>query len=499
MSDSQSIPAKETEAAEAAEALAGSPADRIASAEVDASLRWPVLVLVAGSVMWLIVGTALALLAAIKLHKGDFLADCAWLTVGRIRPASANALLYGFASQAGLAVAFWLLCRLGNMRFVYQVAVFIAGKLWNIGVLVGVVAILAGASNGFEWLEMPRYAAAILFASYVVLGLCAVGTFQMRRVRELYPTQWFLFAALFWFPWLYSAANYLLVVEPVRGVFQSVVAAWFAGGFLRLWLGLIALGAIYYFLPKMTGKPLYSGPLAAFAFWSLLFFGSWAGAATLQGAPVPRWVPSVGVASILCLLVPVAGNALNWYCTSCYLEVFKKNAAARFIVFGAACYVVIGLAELALTTPAVDRITGLTLAGTAVKSLAVHGFIGSVLLGAIYYILPRVLQGQWASEKMIRVHFTLHASGVLLVFVGLLVGGLLQGTKLANPSKAFITIAKGTAPFVGLSTLGILLLLVGQVLLVINLFKLVRTFVQPTLQTICSEYCSGSVRAGVKP
>jgi len=484
----------------ATETTAASPVERIPSAEIDASLRWPVLALLAGSVMWLIVGTVLALLAAIKLHKGDFLADCPWLTVGRIRPASANAILYGFASQAALGVLFWLLCRLGNMRFAYQIPVLIAGKLWNIGVLVGVVAILVGASNGFEWMEMPRYAAAILFAAYVVLGLCAVATFQTRRVRQLYPTQWFLFAALFWFPWLYSAANYLLVIEPVRGVFQSVVAAWFAGGFLRLWLGLVALGIIYYLLPKMTGKPLYSGPLAAFAFWTILFFGSWAGVAGLQGAPVPRWVPSVGVAAMLCLLVALLSNALNWYFTSCYLDLFKKSAAARFIVFGAGCYLLAGLAELVLAAPPIDRVTGLTLAGMGVKGLAIHGFIGSVLLGSIYYVLPRVLQGQWASEKLIRIHFGFHAAGVLLIFIGLLVGGVLQGMKLNNPSTAFISIAKGTAPFVGLSTSGILLLLVGQVFLAINLFKLVRVFVQPAVLTFCAEYCGcGSVRAEVKP
>ena len=490
MSAPQSIPVKD--------AAAGPPVDRISSSEIDGSLRWPAVALLTGSIAWLILGTFLALLAAIKLHKGDFLADCPWLTVGRIRPASANAILYGFASQAAFGVLYWLLCRLGNVRFIYQVAVLIAGKLWNIGVLVGVVAILAGASNGFEWLEMPRYAAAILFASYIVLGLCAVGTFQLRRVRDLYPTQWFLFAALFWFPWLYTAANYLLVLEPVRGVFQSVVAAWFAGGFLRLWLGLVALGALYYFLPKMTGKPLYSGPLAAFAFWSILFFGSWSGVATLQGAPVPRWVPSVGVASTLCLLAPLVSNGLNWYLTSCYLDLFKKNATARFIVFGAACYLLVGLTELALAAPAVDRLTGLSLAGIGVKGLAIHGFIGSVLLGAIYHVLPRVLEIEWSSQKLIRIHFGLHATGVLLIFVGLLIGGLRQGMKLADPATAFITIAKGTAPFVGLSTLGILLLLAGQVLLAINLFKLLRIFVQPTLQTICAEYCCGSVKE-VKP
>jgi cytochrome c oxidase cbb3-type subunit 1 len=479
--------------------VAVSPVERIPSASIDVSLRWPLLAFFAGSIFWLIFGTVLALLAAIKLHKGDFLADCAWLTMGRVRPAGINAILYGFASQAALGISFWLLCRLGNVRFVYQGAVLIAGKLWNIGVLVGVLGILAGGSTGFEWMEMPRYAAAILFASYVVLGLCAVGTFQMRRVRELYPTQWFLFAALFWFPWLYSAANYLLVIDPVRGVFQSVVAAWFAGGFLHLWLGLIALGIIYYFLPKLTGKPLHSGPLAAFAFWSILFFGSWAGVAVLQGAPVPRWVASVGVAATLCLLGPLTSNAMNWYLTSCYLEVFKKNPIARFIVFGAACYLLSGLVDLALATPAVNHLTGLTLAGIGAKALALHGFIGSVLLGAIYYILPQVLQGQ-SNDRPIRLHFGLHAAGALLIFLGLGVGGLLQGAKLATSSTAFITIAKGTAPFVGLSTLGVLLLLAGQVVLAFEFSRLVRACLEPAARRLCAEVCGcgPSVKAEVK-
>ena len=108
--------------------------ERIPTAEIDASLRWPVLAFAVSSVAWLLFGTFLALLAAIKFHKGDFLADCPWLTLGRIRPASTNAILYGFASQAGLAALFWLLCRLGNMRFAYQIPVLIAGKLWNVPV-----------------------------------------------------------------------------------------------------------------------------------------------------------------------------------------------------------------------------------------------------------------------------------------------------------------------------------------------------------------------------
>ena len=73
--------------------------ERASAAEIDASCRWPLLLLFTSGVLWLVLGSVLALIAAIKLHKGDFLADASWMTLGRIRPASMNSVLYGFASQ----------------------------------------------------------------------------------------------------------------------------------------------------------------------------------------------------------------------------------------------------------------------------------------------------------------------------------------------------------------------------------------------------------------
>jgi len=157
---------------------------RLSAAEIDASCRWPLLLLFTSGVLWLVFGTILALIAAIKLHKADFLADCPWLTLGRVRPASMNSFLYGFASQVGFGVALWLMCRLGGVKLIFQWPLLVAWKLWNIGVTVGVLAILAGASTGFEWLEMPRAAAGILFVAYAIMGICVVATFTMRRQRE---------------------------------------------------------------------------------------------------------------------------------------------------------------------------------------------------------------------------------------------------------------------------------------------------------------------------
>jgi cytochrome c oxidase cbb3-type subunit 1 len=479
---------------------------RATAAEIDASCRWPLLLLFTSSVCWLVFGTLLALIAAIKMHKGDFLADAAWLTLGRIRPASMNSFLYGFASQAGLGVMLWLLCRLGRVTLHFQWPALVAWKLWNIGVTIGVIAILAGASTGFEWLEMPRAAAGILFAAYVIIGLSAVATFVMRRECEVYPSQWYLLAALFWFPWIYSAANYLLVLDPVRGTLQAAVNGWFTGNFAGLWLTPLGLAGIFYFLPRQCEQPLHSRELAAYGFWTLAFFTNFSGLTGLIGGPVPRWMPAVSTAANVCLLVAVLSNGLNWHltcraaCAGGSCKEWKKDFALCFVLFGALSYLVHGLAVTIMALPQVAAVTNFTYLTVARNHLLLHGFVGMVLFGCLYYIIPQLVRVKWPNEKWIRVHLLCSLIGVALLFLGLGLGGVLQGWRLADASVPFLNVMRGTIPFVGLSTLGVLLLLVGQLAFVANLAGLLRAFLAPLCQAFCADCCGWvpAAKAGVK-
>ena len=101
-----------------------------------------------------------------------------------------------------------------------------------------------------------------IIAAVVVIALVAVWaviTFRLRREKHLYVSQWYLLAALLWFPWLYSTAQIMLLIEPVRGVVQAAVNWWFAHNVLGLWFTPIGLAAIYYFIPKVIGRPGCSG------------------------------------------------------------------------------------------------------------------------------------------------------------------------------------------------------------------------------------------------
>ena len=73
----------------------------------------------------------------------------------------------------------------------------------------------------------------------------------------------------------FSTANLLLLIEPVRGVLQAAISSWFVNCLTVLWLTPVGLGAIFYFIPKVTGRPLHSHYLGLFGFWLLAIFGGW--------------------------------------------------------------------------------------------------------------------------------------------------------------------------------------------------------------------------------
>ena len=450
---------------------------RLSAVEIDESCRAPLLLLFLASLGWLALGLLFSLLSSIKLHSPGFLGDAACLTLGRIRPAAMNVILYGFASQAALGISLWLLCRLGASRLCGQAPIVISTLLWNLGVALGFCGILAGGSTGFEWLEMPRYASPILFTAYSVIGLCALVTFHYRRERSLYVTQWYLVAALFWFPWLYSAANLLLVFQPVRGVMQALVNAWFTNNLLELWLTPVGVGVIFYFIPKLTGRPLYSSHLAAFGFWTLAFFGSWKGLAPLVGGPLPAWMISSSLAANVIMIVPLLAVGLNWWLTlSGQTQSPKQDVVMRFVRFAALSYLLSGALRIVTGLRPVSEVTQFTYVSVGVTWLALLGFFGMASFAGIYYIVPRLTRVEWPSAKKIRLHYLCSAGGVALLVISLGLAGVNQGLKLNLGTGDFIGVTKSLVPLLGLSTLGLALLLMGQLIFLANFLGLIRLY-----------------------
>src|SRR5262245_22429844 len=125
-----------------------SPSDRSQSAAersaIDASCRGPVLFFTASAVVWLLVGSMLALFASFKLHTPYFFTGSPELTFGRVRMAHLQAVGYGWVSMVTVAAILWQMCRLSRSALLYPKLLIFAGVLWNIGEFLGVFGILKG-------------------------------------------------------------------------------------------------------------------------------------------------------------------------------------------------------------------------------------------------------------------------------------------------------------------------------------------------------------------
>jgi cytochrome c oxidase cbb3-type subunit 1 len=453
----------------------GAVRSTVPAALIDASCRLPLVVLFLSAAVWLVIASAFGLIASIKFHAPGFLADSAWLTYGRVRPAGVNLMLYGFCIQAGLGVALWILARLGRTTLVAPWLVVIGALCWNLGVAIGILGILTGGSTGFENLEMPAYAAALVFLGYLMMVVWGLLTFHQRRERQLYVTQWFLFAALFWFPWIYSTANLLLLRFRVRGMAQAVIAWWYSGNLLVVWLGLVGLAAVFYFVPKLTSRDLHSRYLALLAFWMLILFGSWGGIPA--SAPLPAWMPASSAVATVLGVITIITVALNVHCTlegKC--SKLMGHPSLRFMGFGLVAFIVAGLASTVTALPEVSRVTQFTWFTPARELLNSYGFFAMIMFGAVYYIIPHLIAKEFPFPKLVHAHFWTAATGVLLFVVPLAVGGIVQGLRLQHADIAFTDIAKGTLPFLRVSTIGDLLMALGHLMFLANLAGLVLQF-----------------------
>jgi cytochrome c oxidase cbb3-type subunit 1 len=437
--------------------------------KIDASCRVPLLVLFCGGAFWLVVSSVLALVASLTFHMPEKFGDCSWLTYGHVQPAADDALIYGFCIPAGLGVTLWILARLGQTPLRGALVPVVAAHLWHLGVLVGLVGIFVGDSTGFTWLEFPRGGSSLLFFAYLLLGLWALMNFSGRHEGGLFPSHWFLIAALFWFPWIYSTANILIVGWPVRGVVQAVITWWFGNNLVFVWMSLVGLGAAFYFLPKFSGRPLQTYFYALFAFWTLILFGSMRGVPA--GAPVPAWLPSLSALSSLLLIVPVLAIAvIGWKTVVGADSPACKGGSFCMIKFGFVAFVLSALLLVATASPQIGRLIQFTWLGSAQTQLQLYGFFTITMFGAIYYILPRAVGIEFAFPKLIRVQHWCAMLGLVIFVASLAIGGVAQGLKLHDPNVPFAEMTKTVLPFLRASTMGLLFLLLANLIFALNLF-----------------------------
>lgn len=469
--------------------------DQVERALIDASARTPILCFFTTALVWLMVQTTLWVIASLKLHWPEFLESCSWLTYGRVVPAQNNLMIYGWASLAGIGVTLWILARLCRVALPRPGLLLGGLGLWNVGLIAGTLEVLSGNGRGFEYLDYPGYAYALLLISYALIGSWGIVLFLKRRPGHVYISTWYFVGSLLWFPWLLASANLLVSSQAIPGAMQAVVGAWFAQNIIMLWLSAIALGAIYYLIPKVLGRPIHSYYLASFGFWTFAIFSVWNGVQRLTGGPVPAWMVTTGVVAAILLLIPVATVTANYWLTmQGRFNLVYHSPTIRFVFFGAIAYTVANVVSAITSFRSVGTLTQHSVFSMGLDQMFVFAFFSMVIFGAMYYIVPRLVGCEWLSASFIKLHFWGSAYGFGMAIIMTLLAGLSQGgLENANPAEGLTTAAvdfmatqQYLTHFIRGRTIGLILLCVGQLFFALHfLFMLLRlgrpSGSQPTL------------------
>ena len=325
--------------------------------------------------LWLLTAALLAYVAAAKLTDPFFLSTYEFLTYGKIKVAQANAFVYGWGGNAIFAVSIWILARLSQAEVRGSVFIVFAGVIWNLAITFGLLGIMDGHMSGHEMLEMPTEVWPAMLISYLIITFLVLVIHRSRQVRETIAPQWFILAALLWFPALFLIAWNGLEINPARGTLQTVLSMWYGQSLVWLWLTPVALGAAYYLIPAILGRTIDKYYLAIFGFWCIAALAPWSVVHHLEGGPVPMWIPAIGTVMSIAMVFPIAVASTNFHATA-FMDIGKvwDSLPLRFVIFGTLSYTVSSYIGVVFSLPAVAKITQFTIINEFHFNQRVYGF-----------------------------------------------------------------------------------------------------------------------------
>ena len=146
------------------QASLGEPSQAIDSPTVRVTYEY-----LASGTVWLLVGTIVGLLAALKLNWPDALAVPA-LSFGRLRPMHTNTVFWGWSSMGLTGMCLYIVARTPRTSLWSPRLSRIALWSWNAAVVAGLATLAGGVTRGPQEYREFVWPVAALFVVGVVLN-----------------------------------------------------------------------------------------------------------------------------------------------------------------------------------------------------------------------------------------------------------------------------------------------------------------------------------------
>ncbi|MFY7788686.1 MAG: cytochrome-c oxidase, cbb3-type subunit I [Thermoflexibacteraceae bacterium] len=439
------------------------------------------------TVIFGLIGMTVGLLVALQLVFPVLNFDLPYTTFGRIRPLHTNAIIFAFVGNAIFAGVYYSLQRVCRARMFSDVLSNIHFWGWQAIILSAAITLPLGITTSKEYAELEWPIDIAIALIWVIFGINMFGTIIKRREKHIYVAVWFYIATFVTVAMLHIVNSFEMPVTMFKsyswyaGVQDALVQWWYGHNAVAFFLTTPFLGMMYYFLPKMANRPVYSYKLSILHFWTLIFLYIWAGPHHLLYSSTPDWVQSLGVVFSIMLIAPSWGGMINGLLTlRGAWDRVREDVILKFMVVALTAYGMATFEGPLLSLKNINAIAHFTDWIVAHVHVGALGWNGCMIFAILYWLVPRLYDTELHSKKLANTHFWLATLGIVLYAIPMYWAGFTQGlmwkdfTPEGTIKYAFLETVTKIIPLYALRAIGGVFYLSGFIIMIYNLLATAR-------------------------
>jgi len=347
-----------------------------------------------------------------------------------------NALVYGWLGNAGLGAIFFITPRLLGRGLISETMASGAAALWNVGLLAGLAALYVPqlAATG-ALTEFPLPVDGVLLLALLLANASFWRTVLASAERLPYVSIWYFGVALLALLGLYGLAT-LAGFSPLVDLSDAGAAlanAFYGRALETLCLSGLAIGTLYYVIPRAAGNPLYSWGLAMLGWLLWLGLSTLAPLAALVDVSVPFAITQIGNVATFLLVVPAFFVVANLLLSlSGRWQLLLSPGTVPFALVALTFLVATALLEAIGSLGSVRALIGSTEWGLGVRLFALLGTATLAFLALADHAFPRLLRRDWGGTLLAEATLWAAFAGAALAGLALISGGVVHGSLLAQ-------------------------------------------------------------------
>jgi cytochrome c oxidase cbb3-type subunit 1 len=396
-----------------------------------------------------------------------------WLSPGRVRMVHTNMAAYGFIANAFIGGILFAIPRLTRRPILSDPLGWLIFGAWQLIMVLTIAVQLAGHAQEIEWGETPTFVDPLVLVGLVLLVVNMATPIFQSEEPGLYVSLWYFLAAFAWTGLVYFMGNYLPQFW-VPGTAGAAVTGLFIHDLVGLFVTPLGWGLMYFFVPLLLRKPIWSHALSLIGFWGIAFFYPMQGVHHFLLSPIPMYAQYGAVVATIAVEIVVVTVLVNFFGTlHGRSDAIRGNLALRWFYTGMVMYGITCFQCAFQVTLTFQKVIHFTDWVVGHAHMVMFGVFGFWIMGVFVELWPRCVGRPWASPQLLTAHFWLTLIGLALMVVDLTAAGLVQGFSWGALSHFGESVA-ASMPFWWVRTFAGLMIIAGQGLFFYELWATAR-------------------------